>query len=956
MEILVTLPETATRFVRKHPEKFPVITACYSDPGPPGLGSAGGTVHLLHEHRKAFPGTSSGDLEAWLSETKRIVIHSGGQSRRLPAYSPQGKALMPFPVFKWGRGQHLGQTLLELQRPLLEKFMTQAPGNLTTMVASGDVLVMTGSPLPAIPEADVVCVGIWEPYETAARHGVFVCRGNDPTHLEYMLQKPSQEEVQALSTGNLYLLDAGIWLLSPKAVRKLFELTGWQENRQQFNGNLPAFLDLYAGFGQMMTHLHDLTVKILPVEHASFYHVGSNNDLLRSAAAIQNRIVDQREIWHKKIKLNPTLFILNARVDKQPGPGNHEVWIDNAFIPDGWTMHDHHIITGVPENNWSVNLPPGLCVDIVPVKGGRHCLRVYGFHDLFRGPVNHSGTTWMNEPAIHWFEKRGFDLNHLPGLLSADMADAPLFPVISLNDSTGDFLQWIVSGIPVVQGTGATFRQRWLRSERLSAATLAVNADLERIFRQARTFRTGALSSLAANHARSVFYQLDLLRVVSDFKEAGLDLPAELPETTPVMTRIHDQMFRAVFLKNRLPRQSALHEKEAFGLLRREILTDSRNRRVMPVMNMKPDSILWGRSPVRLDLAGGWTDTPPWCMIAGGTVVNLAVELNGQPPLQVFVRPVKKPEILLRSVDIGANTVVRRYEDLDVVDRVGSAFSIPKAVLMLSGFHPDYCSGRFTSLKDQLEAFGGGFEISVMVAVPKGSGLGTSSILAATLLGTLSELCSFGWDRYEIAHRTMVVEQLLTTGGGWQDQFGGLFEGVKRIESQPGLIQQPSVRWAPGHLFTDPACSDLMLLYYTGITRVAKNILREIVRGMFLNSAPHLAVLAEMKEHSEETYTALLEQDRERLAWAIGRSWQLNQRLDRGTNPPEVAAILQQIDQYMLAAKLLGAGGGGYLMIMARDAGAARTIRKILSESPPNAAARFVDWKLSDTGFRVSRS
>jgi len=53
---------------------------------------------------------------------------------------------------------------------------------------------------------------------------------------------------------------------------------------------------------------------------------------------------------------------------------------------------------------------------------------------------------------------------------------------------------------------------------------------------------------------------------------------------------------------------------------------------------LKEDQIVWARAPVRLDLAGGWTDTPPYTLRHGGRVVNLAVDLNGQPPIQVFCR------------------------------------------------------------------------------------------------------------------------------------------------------------------------------------------------------------------------------------------------------------------------------------------------------------------------------
>ena len=62
------------------------------------------------------------------------------------------------------------------------------------------------------------------------------------------------------------------------------------------------------------------------------------------------------------------------------------------------------------------------------------------------------------------------------------------------------------------------------------------------------------------------------------------------------------------------------------------------------------------------------------------------------------------------------------------------------------------------------------------------------------------------------------------------------------------------------------------------------------------------------------------------------------------------------IKDYTLGYKLPGAGGGGYLYMVAKDPQAAVRIRKILTENAPNPRARFVEMTLSDKGFQVSRS
>jgi galactokinase/mevalonate kinase-like predicted kinase len=111
-----------------------------------------------------------------------------------------------------------------------------------------------------------------------------------------------------------------------------------------------------------------------------------------------------------------------------------------------------------------------------------------------------------------------------------------------------------------------------------------------------------------------------------------------------------------------------------------------------------------------------------------------------------------------------------------------------------------------------------------------------------------------------------------------------------------------------------------------------------------------------MKVHARETFDTILGNHYEGLAEKVAISWALNQQLDGGTNPPPVCAIIERVRDYLLGFKLLGAGGGGYLLMFAKSAEAAQRTRKELESDPPNARARFVDFSVSQTGFQVSRS
>ena len=818
---------------------------CTCDPIGHRLGSGGGTTWLLQESCRA---DGDQDFSDWLSKEKRILIHAGGQSKRLPSYAVSGKVLIPIPVFRWERGQKLSQNLLSVQLPLYEKIMRMAPDDIHTMIVSGDVLIRATEPLQPVPDADVVCYGLWLDASVAKNHGVFVSDRRTPSVLKQMLQKPSVKTLGELQKDHFYLTDIGVWLLSDRAVELLAKRSEGKE------------YDLYGEFGCCLgtdptildEELRQLKVAIIPLAGGEFYHFGTSREMISSTLKLQNLVNDQRQIMHLDRKPHPSIFVQNAVMEIPFTEENTNIWVENAFVGKRWHLSHDHVITGVPENDWEITLEPGECIDVVPVGDNDYEVRRYR----------------IDEP----------------------------------QDSNA----------------------------------LAERANLQRLFDQRRAFCKQNWSALARNWSHSVFYQLNLADAAEQFQKEQIPLPPPLTEEAPLMTRIHDAMFRG-------------DSDKAFGLLREGMTGTKVHKAPVPLCHVVDDQIVWGRSPVRIDIAGGWTDTPPYCLMEGGKVINLAIELNGQPPLQTYVKPAKEPRIVLRSIDLGAMEVVETNEQLTDFMHVGSPFSIPKAALVLAGF------GKMP-LKEQLKAFGCGIELTLLSAIPAGSGLGTSSILAATVLGALNDFCGLGWDKNEIGLRTLMLEQMLTTGGGWQDQFGGVLGGVKLLQTGRGFDQSPQVRWLPNDLWLQPEYKPCHLLYYTGITRTAKQILAEIVRRMFLNHGGELALLREMKEHTMEMYEAIQLNDFRRMGLLMRRTWQQNQLLDSGTNPSAVRALTDIIDDLCLGYKLPGAGGGGYIYMIAKDPEAAARIKQFLNSRRPNKNARFVEMSLSTTGLQISRS
>lgn len=885
---------------------------CTNDPIDHKLGSGGGTTWLLtqaYENEMAHSDANNQKtFDEWLSSEKRLLLHAGGQSRRLPAYAPSGKVLTPVPVFRWERGQRLSQDLLSLQIPLYKKIMDAAPSSLHTMIVSGDVLIRTTQPLQPIPEADVVCYGLWLGPEIAKNHGVFVSSCDTPSVLKYMLQKPSPATLGTIQKDHYYLTDIGIWLLSDKAVKVLMSHKGEYDLYSEFGGAMgtePTLND---------EAVKELKVAILPLSGGEFYHFGTSHELLSSTLAIQNLVNDQRLIMHHSRKPHPCIFIQNSITKKAVDSSNEEVWIENSYISEGWSISQKNIITGVPKNNWNITLAPGKCIDIVPMGETQYVVRPYGFNDRFAG----------------------------------EEQQRPQFPIVDNIDEAGLVLRYMLNQETEGKDKGKG-KAIFEKAQKISAEQISATANLRRLFEQRREFRKHNWSALADNYEHSVFYQLDLNDAAKEFKANGIAMPKPLPDSAPLLTRMKDAMFRG-------------DNDKAFGLLREGIVkTSNANGINMPTLSsmsnkVATDQIVWGRSPVRIDIAGGWTDTPPFCLMEGGSVVNLAIELNGQQPIQTYVKPCREHHVVLKSIDLGASEIVETYEQLADFKRVGSPFSIPKAALALAGFLPQYSQEKYPDLKSQLMAFGCGIEITLLSAIPAGSGLGTSSVLAATVLGTINDFLSLGWDKNEICHKTLVLEQLLTTGGGWQDQFGGVLQGVKLLQTCKGFEQQPIVHWLPTDLYTQPEYQACHLLYYTGITRTAKTILAEIVQKMFLNDHDQVALLREMKAHSLQMYEAIQRNDFQEMGKLVGKTWLQNQAIDAGTNPMEVKKLTDLIDDLCLGYKLPGAGGGGYLYMVAKDPEAAARIKVILNANRPNGNARFVGMSLSKTGLQVSRS
>jgi galactokinase/mevalonate kinase-like predicted kinase len=360
----------------------------------------------------------------------------------------------------------------------------------------------------------------------------------------------------------------------------------------------------------------------------------------------------------------------------------------------------------------------------------------------------------------------------------------------------------------------------------------------------------------------------------------------------------------------------------AFEHLGGAIVRSGHGRTEPPRNALRDDEIVWGRAPARLDLAGGWTDTPPYSLERGGCVANAAVNLNGQAPIQAYARVIPEPEIRINSIDHSVRIVIRELDELLDYRQPASRFGLAKAALALCGFSPAEAAWKKgTTLRRMLRGFGGGIELTTLAAIPSGSGLGTSSIMGAVLISVISRMTGRELSPRELFHAVLKLEQELTTGGGWQDQVGGVIGGVKVIRTEPGMVPDPLIHFVPADILDPRTNGGLTLLYYTGLRRLAKNILADVVGSYLSRDRGAMRVLSELHAFPPLMAEAMSQKSVERFGRLIDGAWRLKKGLDPESTTPLVEAILKRVAGHNFGATLLGAGGGGFLLLVCKSSG-----------------------------------
>ncbi|XP_069595628.1 L-fucose kinase isoform X1 [Ranitomeya imitator] len=326
--------------------------------------------------------------------------------------------------------------------------------------------------------------------------------------------------------------------------------------------------------------------------------------------------------------------------------------------------------------------------------------------------------------------------------------------------------------------------------------------------------------------------------------------------------------------------------------------------------------------PARIDMSGGWSDTPPITYEHGGAVVNVAVLVDGKRPIGARARRIPEPVLRLYSksgpagAEIHLQLTCGNLDDLQDYCQPQAPGALLKAAFICSGT-VELTSDK--SLSEQLAVrYRGGFELQTWSDLPHGSGLGTSSILAGAVMAVLYEASGRSVDAESLLHAVLHLEQVLTTGGGWQDQVGGLIPGVKIGRSAPELplhVKVERLQVPDGFLET---INQHLLLVYTGKTRLARNLLQDVLRNWYARLPAILQNVDALVTTAELCAESFCRGDLQLLGRCLSTYWRQKKCMAPGCEPLAVRRIMDTLEPHVHGQSLAGAGGGGYLYVLAK--------------------------------------
>ncbi|XP_068715379.1 L-fucose kinase-like isoform X2 [Montipora foliosa] len=358
-------------------------------------------------------------------------------------------------------------------------------------------------------------------------------------------------------------------------------------------------------------------------------------------------------------------------------------------------------------------------------------------------------------------------------------------------------------------------------------------------------------------------------------------------------------------------------------------------------------------APARADLSGCWTDTPPITYEHGGAVLTVAINLNGKKVMGAKVRKIPTLEILLviHSGEHSLRVACTELSHLENYTQPHAPGALLKACFCLLDIVTLPSS---ESLTEQLrKKYNAGFELHTWSVAPQGSGLGTSSILAGVILAALLRATGRKATLDSLVHAVLLIEQMLTTGGGWQDNAGGLVPGFKMTRSKASLPLKVEVESLQLSQETVDKFSERLICLYSGKPRLAKNLLQDVVRNWYARFPQITENADNLISNAEEAVLALKEGNIEKFGACMSCYRKQKSIMAPGTEPDSIHEVMEALDPLVLGQTLTGAGGGGFLVLITKEPNMADKVKAVIEEKKASERFAFYDVSVDWDGLTV---
>ena len=876
--------------------------AVIPDEGDVRVGSGGATLSVIKwikEQNNDFSGL------------RVLVIHSGGDSKRIPQYSAIGKLFSPVPhVLPDGRSSTLFDEILIV--------MTTVAGRIREgmLLLSGDVLLLFNPLLIDWNGKGAACISFKEEANTGKNHGVFL-RGEDG-YVKAFLHKQNVETLRCIGAVNeagAVDIDTGAVLLGVDVLNTLFSListdgildkkkyAAFVNNRVRLslygdfyfpfaaNSTLEQFLveKPEGEFSSELTEcrkaiwaaLRPYRMKLLRLAPAQFIHFGTTREIL---ALMTGKVEQYKELgWNGQTNSSIECSAGYNSVLSTHASIGKGCYFEVSYI-GGCAVIEEGCVLSYINIDEPICIPAHTVLHGLKLNNGSFVCRIYGVED---------------DPKEN--KLFGVDLNSLHAMLWNDGEPHSLWTA-RLYPERRSFREAIYSALELYQAvtSGGEIESG------ISLEESFKEADIEAVLawnkRMNELVAMNAVASHVENHVP--VSQIKQMPPLSKFQREWLETRASSAGYSEAM-RLH--YYFGTALKD---------EKEiakSFSVLQRAILNalpGSRKKCVNARIARNNHEV---RLPLRVNWGGGWSDTPPYCNENGGTVLNAAILINGERPVRVTLHKLAEKKIVFESRDMDVHGEFTALNQLQSVGDPFDPFVLQKALLLACGVLPP-AGGN---LDDILESLGGGIWIDTeVVNVPNGSGLGSSSILAAACVKALFEFLAIPYTEADIYSTVLCMEQIMSTGGGWQDQVGGLTDGIKYATSRAGLTQSVQVDQVKLDEQTMAELNERFALVYTGQRRLARNILREVV-GRYIGNEPYIIyALNEIQRIAVLMRFELERGNVDAFAKLLNEHWELSKTIDAGSTNTLIDQIFDSVDDLLSGRMICGAGGGGFVQVV----------------------------------------